>query len=215
VLEAYTNLYRVWREPRVGERLRELIEIFLTRILDARTKHLHHFFNEQWEVRSDTYTFGHDIEASWLLCEAAEELGEAKLLDRVCAVALPMAEAVFNEGFGADGGLCYEGREGKIIDVGRECWPQAEAVIGFLNAFQLSGNQVFFAAALQTWKFIDENLVDRVHGEWFWRINADGKPDEKLPKVSEWKGPYHATRACLETIHRLKIISQTTPQPRV
>ncbi len=77
VLEAYTNLYRVWPETRVAERLRELIDIFLMRILDARTNHLHHFFNEQWEVRSDTYTFGHDIEASWLLCEAAEELGDA------------------------------------------------------------------------------------------------------------------------------------------
>ena len=80
ILEAYTNLYRVWPEPRVAERLRELIDIFLTRILDTRTNHLHHFFNEQWEVRSDTYTFGHDIEASWLLCEAEEELGDAKLL---------------------------------------------------------------------------------------------------------------------------------------
>ncbi len=204
VLEAYTNLHRVWKNPRVAERLRELIEIFLTRILDARTKHLHHFFDEQWNVRSDTYTFGHDIEASWLLCEAAEELGDAKLLARVRAVALQMAETVFNEGFGADGGLCYEGCDGKIVDAGRECWPQAEALVGFLNAFELSENKSFFAAALQTWKFIDENLIDRTHGEWFWRINADGQPDKKLPKVSEWKGPYHATRACLETLRRLK-----------
>ena len=68
VLEAYTNLYRVWREPRVAERLRELIGLFLTRILDGRTQHLHHLFNELWNVRSDSYTFGHDIEASWLLC---------------------------------------------------------------------------------------------------------------------------------------------------
>ena len=80
VLEAYTNLFRVWPEPRVAERLRELIQLFLTHVLDARTKHLHHFFNEQWQVRSHTYTFGHDIEASWLLCEAAEELGDKKLL---------------------------------------------------------------------------------------------------------------------------------------
>jgi mannobiose 2-epimerase len=203
VLEAYTNLFRVWPQGRVAERLRELIEIFLTRILDARTKHLHHFFNSEWNVRSDTYTFGHDIEASWLLCEAAEELGDAKLLERVRAVALQMAEAVLNEGFGADGGLCYEGRDGQIVDDGRECWPQAEALVGFLNAFELSDNKAFFAAALQMWKFIDENLVDRVHGEWFWRINADGQPDKKLPKVSDWKGPYHATRACLETMRRL------------
>ena len=110
VLEAYTNLYRVWPEPRVAERLRELIDIFLTRILDARTKHLHHFFNEQWEVRSDTYTFGHDIEASWLLCEAAEELGDVKLLAQVRAVALPMAEVVLREGIAGDGALVLRGQ---------------------------------------------------------------------------------------------------------
>jgi mannobiose 2-epimerase len=206
VMEAYTNLYRVWREPIVAERLRELIEIFLTRILDARTKHFHHFFDEQWHVRSDTYTFGHDIEGSWLLCEAAEELGDAKLLERVRAVAVQMAETIFNEGFSADGGLCYEGKDGKIIDPGRECWPQAEAMVGFLNAFELSHDGKFLAAALRVWNYIEEKIVDRVHGEWFWRINADGKPDAKLPKVSEWKGPYHGTRACLETVRRIKKI---------
>jgi cellobiose epimerase len=203
VLEAYTNLYRAWPEPCVAERLRELIDIFLARILDAHTNHLHHFFNEQWEVRSDTYTYGHDIEASWLLCEAAEGLGDAKLLARVRAVALPMADVVLREGIAHDGALCYEGKSGEIIDPGRECWPQAEALVGFLNAFELSGDEKFFAAARRVWDYIENNLVDRVHGEWFWRINPDGQPDSQLPKVSEWKGPYHATRACLETMKRL------------
>jgi len=203
VLEAYTNLHRVWPEPRVAARLRELIDIFLARILDARTNHLHHFFNERWEVRSDSYTFGHDIEASWLLCEAAEELGDAAMLAHVRKIALQMAGAVFNEGYGADGGLCYEGRDGRIIDAGRECWPQAEALVGFLNAYQLSGDKTYLAAAEKTWKFIEKHLIDRIHGEWFWRIHPDGQPDNKLPKVSEWKGPYHATRASLETLKRL------------
>jgi mannobiose 2-epimerase len=207
VLEAYTNLYRVWPEPRVAARLRELIGLFLTRILDANTKHLHHFFNEEWQVRSDTSTFGHDIEASWLLLEAAEVLADANLLKQVSEVALQMARVVFNEGFSTDGGLCYEGRAGQILDPGRECWPQAEALVGFLNAYELSGNPAFLAAAVQTWKFIETHLVDRVHGEWFWRINPDGQPDPKLPKVSEWKGPYHATRACLEAMRRLQAIS--------
>ena len=204
VLEAYTNLHRIGREPRVAVRLRELIEIFMTQILDARTKHLHHFFNEQWEVRSDTYTFGHDIEASWLLCEAAEELGDARLLDRVRTVAVKMADAVFNEGLGADGGVCHEGGECTIVDAGRECWPQAEALVGFLNAFEISKNKIYLAAAEQTWNYIGQHLVDREHGEWFWRINPDGQVEKKLPKVSEWKGPYHVTRACLELMKRLR-----------
>ena len=203
VLEAYTNLYRVWREPRLAERLRELIDIFRNRILDGRTKHLNHFFDEQWTVRSDTYTFGHDIEASWLLCEAADELGDETRSKQVGEIALQMAEAAFDEGLGADGALCYEGHNGKIIDQGHECWPQAEAMVGFLNAYQLSDDGKFLAAALRVWNYIENNLIDRIHGEWFWRIKPDGQPDEKLPKVSEWKGPYHATRACLEIMRRL------------
>ena len=207
VLEAYTNLYRAWQEPRVAERLRELIQLFEQRILNARTQHFNHFFDEQWRVRSDTYTFGHDIEGTWLLCEAAEVLGDATLLKRVQTVALRMAEVVLKEGVESDGGLCYEGKGGKIIDRGKECWPQAEAMIGFLNAFQLSGDAKYFAAARRNWDFIEQHLVDRVYGDWFWRIAPDGRVDATLPKVSEWKGPYHATRACLETLHRLRTIS--------
>jgi len=206
VLEAYTNLFRVWPDPRVAQRLRELIALFEQRILDSRTHHLHHFFDEGWQVRSDTYTFGHDIEGSWLLCEAAEVLGDEALLTRVHALALCMAEAVLTEGVDRDGGLCYEGQAGKIIDAGKECWPQAEAVVGFLNAFQLSGDARFLQAARRVWRYIEDHLVDRIHGEWFWRINPDGCPDPKLPKVSEWKGPYHGTRACLETLHRLELL---------
>jgi cellobiose epimerase len=203
VLEAYTNLHRVWKEPRVATRLRELIYLFLEKILDSRTLHLHHFFDEQWGVRSRTYTFGHDIEATWLLCEAAEELGDAPLLQKVQAIALSMAEVALREGVADDGALCYEGKAGAIIDHGKECWPQAEALVGFLNACRLSRDPKFFAAARRVWDFIETRLTDRVHGEWFWRLNENGQPDPTLPKVSEWKGPYHGTRACLETLHRL------------
>jgi cellobiose epimerase len=210
VLEAYTNLHRVWPDARVALRLRELIEIFLTRILDPATNHLHHFFDEQWRPRSDTYTFGHDIEASWLLCEAAEALHDSALQRRIGSVAVPMAERVFHESLGADGGICYEGKAGEIVDAGRECWPQAEALVGFLNAYQISRDGKFLAAALRVWDYIQRHLVDRVHGEWFWRINPDGQPDPNLPKVSEWKGPYHATRACLETVRRVDWLAATT-----
>ena len=206
VLEAYTNLYRVWKEPRVAQRLRELIQLFQQRILDARTWHFNHFFDEAWRVRSDSYTFGHDIEGTWLLCEAAEVLDDAALRQQAGALALPMADVVLQEGIDTDGALRYEGRGGKIIDGGKESWPQAEAVIGLLNAFQISHDEKYFKAVLRVWDFIENRLVDRVHGEWFWRITPEGQVDATLPKVSEWKGPYHASRMCLETLHRLKAI---------
>src|ERR1039458_320812 len=106
LLEAYANLWRVWREPRIECRLRELIELFERRILDAQSGHLQHFFDERWQLRSDTYTFGHDIEASWLLWEAAEVLEDAALLRRVREVVLRITEIVLKEGIDADGGLC-------------------------------------------------------------------------------------------------------------
>lgn len=207
VLEACTNLHRVAADTRVGARLRELIDVFLTRIVDPQTNHLHHFFDPQWNVRSNTHTFGHDIEASWLLCEAGEELRDAVLLDRIRTAAVAIAEVVLAEALGPDGGLGYEGKGGAIIDARRECWPQAEAMIGFLNAFEISLDGKFLAAVLQVWSYIRNHLIDPVHGEWFWRINPDGHPDPGLPKVSEWKGPYHATRACLETLRRIEKMS--------
>ncbi|MGA2029288.1 MAG: AGE family epimerase/isomerase [Verrucomicrobiota bacterium] len=173
VLEAYTNLYRAWKNPRV-----------------------------------DTYTFGHDIEATWLLCEATDVLEDAALLAQTRAIALKMTEAVLNEGHDTDSGLFYEGRAGQIIDRGKEWWPQAEAVVGFLNALEISREEKFFNAARQTWNYIMEHMVDRVHGDWFWRINEDGKPDSSQPKISEWKGPYHSSRACLET---LRLLNQIHP----
>ncbi|HZL43298.1 MAG TPA: AGE family epimerase/isomerase [Verrucomicrobiae bacterium] len=206
VLEAYTNLFRAWKEPRVEQRLRELIGLFQDRIVDNRTLHFNHFFDEQWRVKSDTYTFGHDIEGTWLLCEAAEALGDAALLKKAQDLALRMARVALREGIASDGALYYEGKAGKVIDPGKESWPQAEAVIGFLNACQLSGDAQYLAAASRVYEWIEKHLVDRVHGEWFWRINEDGRPDERLPKVSEWKGPYHGSRMCLETMHRLQKI---------
>lgn len=186
--------------------MRELFDLFENRILDPATYRLHHFFNEAWQVRSDAYTFGHDIEASWLLCEAAQVLEQRAVPDRVRALALRMAETVLAEGMAPDCGLWYAGRGGMVIDGGKEWWPQAEALVGFINAYQLPGESKYKKTAVGVWDFIEKNIVDRAHGEWFWRIGPDGKPDLSLPNVSEWKDPYHAIRACLETLRRLRTI---------
>jgi cellobiose epimerase len=209
LLEACTNLHGVWPDPLVAERLRELLRLFLDCIVDARTGHFRHFFDEQWNPRSDSYTFGHDIEGSWLLCEAAAALGDAPLLERARTAALRQAETVLAEGLQPDGGLCYEGRAGRIVDAGREWWPQAEAVVGFLNAFQLGGGTRFLDAADRAWDYIERYMVDRIHGDWYWRVQPDGQPDLRQPKVSEWKGPYHSARACLQTMQRSRHPSAT------
>jgi mannobiose 2-epimerase len=124
-----------------------------------------------------------------------------------------MAEVALREGIAPDGALHYEGKNGKIIDAGKEWWPQTEAMVGFVNAFQLSRDAKFVEAARRAWQFADRQLVDRVYGEWFWRILPDGRMDQKMPKVSEWKGPYHVLRACLETTRRLTVLASRANLP--
>jgi len=141
------------------------------------------------------------------LCEAAEVLGDKALLHKVEEVAVRMAEATLKEGLSPDGGLCYEGKNGKIVDAGKDWWPQAEAVVGFINAYQVSRETKYLQAAKRVWDYTEQHIVDRVHGDWFWRITADGKVDAAKPKLSEWKCPYHSGRACLEAARRLSSLT--------
>jgi mannobiose 2-epimerase len=185
-----------------------LIELFRRHIVNAEQTHFQHFFDEAWMPRSDSYTFGHDIEGSWLLCEAAEALGDERLLAEVRSLAVKMARAALEQGLDKDGGLLYEGRDRQIINPNKEWWPQAEAVVGFYNAWQLTGDAVFREAAVRCWQFIQDRVVDHERGEWFWCVRPDGTPDPAQPKVSAWKGPYHNGRCCLEIIHRIQTKSR-------
>lgn len=203
LMEAYATLLRFHEDKTVRLRLHELIEIFLGHIIDPVTHHFILFFDEEWLPRSNKISFGHDIEGSWLLCEAAEILGDASLLKRVREVAVEMADAVYDQGLDTDGGLLYEADPTGIIDTNKHWWPQAEAVIGFLNAYKLTGQPRFLTAAERSWAFIEKFIVDREHGEWFWRVSKSGVPSPDEFKVDPWKCPYHNSRACIEAMERL------------
>jgi mannan endo-1,4-beta-mannosidase len=207
LLEAYANLYRAWPDPSLAARLRELIDLFGRHILGPRDGpsggHLRPFFGERWDVRADTYTYGHDIETSWLLAEAAEVLGDERVVAGVRGWGVETAGKVLDEALAPDGGLAYEGRDGRVIDGRHDWWCQAEAVVGFWNAYAETGEARFSEAAMRSWTFLAHKFVDHVHGDWFWRVHADGSVDEEQPKVSEWKGPYHSVRMCLEMMRRL------------
>ena len=202
ILEAYTNLYRIWPSPRVAERLRELIGLFGSKMLTP-AGHFDLFFDEDWKVRSNSYTYGHDIEGAWLLCDAADVLGDESLLEQVSRWAVKIARAVASEALNHEGGLAYEGCDGIVINSGREWWPQAEAIMGFWYAYQISGEEEYAEIAVRLWEFILLRVVDREHGEWFWRVFAGGSIDPKEPKISEWKDPYHGVRMCLRMLRFL------------
>ncbi len=208
VLEAYTQLFRLWPVAELQTRLRSLLSNFLQQIIDKQTHHMRLFFNEAWEVRLADVSFGHDIEASWLLDEAAAVLNEAELSTKVQQVSLAMADAVYREALAPQGGIYYERSVTGHVQKDLQWWPQAEALVGFLNAYQNSGQEKFFEAAERVWEFCDRYLIDHEKGEWFYSVGPDLKPDLTLLKISEWKCPYHNGRACVETIHRLEHIRQ-------
>jgi cellobiose epimerase len=206
LLESYTTLHAVWSDPHLAERIRTLLELFVERIIAPEGDHVTGFFTERWEPRSAKISFGHDIETSWLLVEGALALGDPALATRVRTAATRLSAAVLDGGFDAEhGGLFYE-RDGERLDTDKEWWPQAEAVVGFLSAYQDSGDARFLESAISTWRFIERHMVDRRNGEWLRRVSRTGDRTLGGEKVGPWKCPYHNGRACLEVIARVNAL---------
>jgi mannobiose 2-epimerase len=202
LLEAYTTLFRAWPAPVLGPRLRSLQELFVDRIVDRATGHLVPFFDESWTPCSWVASYGHDIEASWLLGDAATVLNDRDLSARTREAALLLAESALTEGLDPKGGVFYLADAGGNVDEGKEWWTQAESVVGFLNAYQETRRREFLKAAWDTWEFIKAHVLDRERGEWYRRVDPDGTPQPGNEIVGPWKCPYHNTRACLEVMKR-------------
>ena len=209
VMEAYTNLLRVWKDPELQAKHKELLEVTMDRIVDNSTGHFKLFFDNQWNSLNDHVSFGHDIEGSWLIVEAAEVLGDPALIERARSLAVKMAATVYAEGLDQDGSLFYERNSaGVMIDPNKHWWAQAEGVVGFYNAYQISGEQRFLDEAYRVWEYIERKIVDRVHGEWHAKLRPSGTPytakeDGDACLAGPWKCPYHNSRVCYEMIERL------------
>jgi mannobiose 2-epimerase len=205
ILEAYTNMYRVWKDRNFEAKFRELINVTIDHIISEDTYQFKLFFDEKWNSLVGTVSYGHDIEGSWLLYEAAEVLGDDELIKKAGHIAVKMAEKAYEDGMDREfGGLFNDKHEdGKIHDI-KAWWPQAEAMAGFLNAYQLSGDEKFMEASYDMWRYIDKYFLDKAKGEWFNEVTRDGKVLEHMAKVDPWKCPYHNSRACFEVFERLE-----------
>ena len=183
---------------RVSARLENLIELFIEKFIDPNTSHIHLFFDENWQLKSNIVSFGHDIEASWLIWDAAQTIGNEVLISKVKPICLSVAEAALHEAVEADGSMINQrwNSDGRL-DTDRIWWVQAEAIVGFWNAFQMSGDERFWQAAQDCWHFTKKNMRDTVAGEWHWRISRSGENDPAEDRAGFWKCPYHNGRAMM------------------
>lgn len=205
VLEAYTNLYRVWKDDLLMDQLRKLIDVFTDKIVNWNTFNLNMFFDEEWNDKTDRVSYGHNIESSWLIYEAAIVLGDETVINKVKNICLRIAEAS-EKGLMDDGSMIYEKFfNSDQIDSDRHWWVQAETVVGFLNAYYMSRKEKFLEHSLAAWRFIADHIIDRKNGEWYWRVDKNLQPNIKDDKAGFWKCPYHDSRMCLEIIERLEV----------
>lgn len=204
VIEGYAALYRIWKEDKLKQQIIQLLENFEQHIYDSNSQHLVLFFNEKWQNHHDIVSYGHDIEAGWLLQEAAEIIADEKWIVITKKMAIALTDAA-SESLDSDGGLWYE-KDGDRWVYQKHWWPQAEAVVGYLNAFQISKEEKYLAQALKTWQFIETKIKDSKNGEWLWGIHQDGSSMTEEDKAGFWKCPYHNGRACLELIKRTTLL---------
>jgi mannobiose 2-epimerase len=203
ILEPYTNLLRIWVDEDLVKAQTDLIFLFLDRIYSKSTGHLQLFFDEKWQVKGEAQSFGHDIEAAWLLLEAAEVLGDPELFQKVKAVVIHIGRAAV-EGVLPDDSLAYERNNGHW-DRERHWWVQAEAVVGFSYLGRLLDDWSYTEKAENIWSYIKSNLIDKERGEWYWSRLENGKVNDKEDKAGFWKCPYHNGRMCLEMIENFGI----------
>lgn len=203
IVEAYANLYQVWPDLELKEKIKKLLYVIDIYFIDKNTWHLKLFFNENWIEKPDVISYGHDIEAAWLLQWCGEVIEDKDLIEKYQKYAVEIAK-VTKEGIDVDGGLWYEfdPKENKLI-AEKHWWPQAELWIGMVNAWQLTNDEKYLKIVEKNFEFVQKYILDKQNGEWIWGINQDYTIIEK-DKAGFWKCPYHNSRACLELIKRLK-----------
>lgn len=203
LMEAYANLYRVWPDDRLAGRLRDMVYIFLDKIVDQKTYHLINFMDRNWNSTSSIDSYGHDIESSWLIWEAAALLKDPALIARAKKMCLKIANAAM-EGIQPDGSMIDEKDNSTgEVRMSRSWWPQVETVVGYVNAYELSGNEKYIDYAVNNWNYTKKHFVDWKNGGWYSSLNESGGPG-RGDKGGFWVCPYHNGRMCLELMERVK-----------
>lgn len=210
ILEAYTALHLVAPSPKLSAAIEHCLALFDRFIINKANWHLRMFQDMDWEDISTSYSYGHDIECSWLMWEAVESLASPALHAHYKPSVLALAETCLAQGIGKHNEVldAYNFEANALVDE-RVWWVQAEALVGFLNAYHLTSEQRYLDAAINVWGFIETYQKDADAGEWHWLSTLDA-PHTGDCKVGAWKAPYHNGRAMMESIRLLKKISNTS-----
>jgi len=207
VMEGYTELYRVSREECVKESLKGILNIFSEHIFNNELGRQEVFFDEKYNSIIDLYSYGHDIETSWLLNKTLDIIEDEALLKKYLPYCNIMADKVYNIAF--DGHSVLNECEKGVNNLHRVWWIQAESIVGFTNAYCNSKDPKYLEAAENVWEYIKDNMIDRRKGsEWYWELDDSGKPYVGRPIVEPWKCPYHNGRMCFEMIKRAEKINK-------
>lgn len=202
VIEPYTNLYRVWPLPELQQSIYRLLDVFSHRFYNPVTHHLDLFFDDEWQGRRNIQSFGHDIEATWLLYETLLVLGDQQAIDRLRPLIASLAQAA-DEGLCPDGSMIYERwTDSGETDRQRQWWVQCENIIGHANLYQYYNDREALDIVFSCWQYVKDHLIDRQNGEWHWAIDDRGNINLDDDKAGFWKCPYHNTRMCLEILER-------------
>ena len=204
VLEAYTCLFQASKNPLVGNALEKLIDVFNEKIID-KNGHVVIFFSENWTPKTSEISYGHDIETSWLLWEAAVLVNNPEQLKKIKQRVLHMVDAFLVEGYDEQShSVFYElHTKNNVLDADRHWWVQVEAMEGLANAFKITQNKAYLDIVFSIWKYVSTYMIDRENGEWFWRVSEHNVPYVTDQKAGMWKCPYHNSRALMRIIDKI------------
>lgn len=205
VFEAYTELYRVSHDGEVADRLRYMLDLVADKVYNSEIGRQEVFFDRTWNTLIDLYSYGHDIEAAWLIDRGLEILDDAAYTAKLSVMTKTITENIYNRAY--HGHSLDNERENGVTDTTRVWWVQAEAVIGFINGYQHApGREAYLEAARDIWDYIQNHVIDRRCGEWHAALDGEGTPLAK-PIVEPWKCPYHNGRMCIEVIRRMRDVT--------
>ncbi len=227
LMEALTALYELTGRERHRNALVAITDLIFERMVDAETGTGISMFMPDWtpipNVQLGTLwgkdrfdpagkpieitSYGHNIELAWLYLHSLDVLGIPR--EEGMARAMPIFEHTMDRGVDrVKGGLFVEGwRHGEVTERSKEFWQQAEALVGFLDAFALTGDQAYADAFRCVYDFVFGKMVSPEQGEWYALLDEDGTVLWDYMGYN-WKTCYHTVRAMCEVVKRLRPLAR-------